>query len=145
MIRIFKCTSSHTLLNGCSSGDLFILICRHYISHENFKLFFYISWLSMKPYEHPNCRIYKSVISYRRLLFNIYIYIYIHFSWHEFIARLKLTWESLSLSLFLFLFFLFSLFYLSFSFSLYLSLSLYLFISLYFIFEWNVIPKIYYF
>ena len=29
MITIFKCTSSHTRLNGCSSGDLFILICRH--------------------------------------------------------------------------------------------------------------------
>ena len=29
MITIFKCTSSHTLLNGCSSRDLFILICRH--------------------------------------------------------------------------------------------------------------------
>ena len=29
VITIFKCTSSHTLLNGCSSGDLFILICRH--------------------------------------------------------------------------------------------------------------------
>ena len=29
MITIFKCTSSHTLLNGCSSGDPFILICRH--------------------------------------------------------------------------------------------------------------------
>ena len=31
MITIFKCTSSHTLLNGCSSGDLFILICRYTI------------------------------------------------------------------------------------------------------------------
>ena len=29
VITIFKCTSSYTLLNGCSSGDLFILICRH--------------------------------------------------------------------------------------------------------------------
>ena len=29
MITIFKCTNSHTLLNDCSSGDLFILICRH--------------------------------------------------------------------------------------------------------------------
>ena len=31
VITIFKCTSSHTLLNGCSSGDPFILICRHNI------------------------------------------------------------------------------------------------------------------
>ena len=31
VITIFKCTSSHTLLNGCLSGDLFILICRHSI------------------------------------------------------------------------------------------------------------------
>ena len=31
VIKIFKCTSSHTLLSGCSSGDLFILICRHTI------------------------------------------------------------------------------------------------------------------
>ena len=29
VITIFKCTSSHTLLNGCLSRDLFILICRH--------------------------------------------------------------------------------------------------------------------
>ena len=31
VITIFKCTGSHMLLNGCSSGDLFILICRHSI------------------------------------------------------------------------------------------------------------------
>ena len=29
MITIVKGTSSHTLLNGCSSGNLFISICRH--------------------------------------------------------------------------------------------------------------------
>ena len=37
VITIFKCTSSHTLLNGCSSGVLFILICRHIMK-------FYIFW-----------------------------------------------------------------------------------------------------
>ena len=29
VITILEGTSSHTLLNGCSSGDLFILKCRH--------------------------------------------------------------------------------------------------------------------
>ena len=45
-MTIFKCTNYHTLLNGCSSGDLFILICRH--KSDNVRRDFFFLALKIK-------------------------------------------------------------------------------------------------
>ena len=49
-MTIFRCSSSHTLLNGCSSGDLFILTRKPAQAKEIYTLMYHICFVCIYPF-----------------------------------------------------------------------------------------------
>ena len=83
MITILKCTRSHTLLNGCSSGDLFILICRHTK----------ICWiLSLKEISTNNIFLIKGIDFHKQMNVSV-----IHYKRYK-LTLLKVTYDTFEIN-----------------------------------------------